>query len=285
LSKYIWLSFQVDLIADYAKKNNIYTIEDCTHGFGGKYNGKPNGTYCDASFFSTQWNKPFSTGIGGFAIINNNSLKIQIEDINKQLITPTFKDKFILQLLLYAKNKILTRKNYWQLRNIYRILSKHNLIIGSSQGVELESLSIPKEYFKNISDVQLNEGIKNISELKNNIKKRIGNAKKYTDFLISQDKYHVSYEFNENHSFLKYPLLVRDRNLFEQLAQKAKIELGDWFCSPIHPVKENLNLWNVEIKKIPIAFEISNQIVNLPTDIDNIENVILFLKKNINQII
>ncbi|MCB0824080.1 MAG: aminotransferase class I/II-fold pyridoxal phosphate-dependent enzyme, partial [Bacteroidales bacterium] len=57
------LSFEVDKIAALAKAKNIYSIEDCTHGFGGTFNGKPNGSYCDAAFFSTQWNKPFSTGI------------------------------------------------------------------------------------------------------------------------------------------------------------------------------------------------------------------------------
>ncbi|MFO7790645.1 MAG: aminotransferase class I/II-fold pyridoxal phosphate-dependent enzyme, partial [Bacteroidales bacterium] len=46
------LSSGVGHIIDIAKKHKLYTIEDCTHGFGGHYHGKPNGTYCDASFFS-----------------------------------------------------------------------------------------------------------------------------------------------------------------------------------------------------------------------------------------
>ena len=60
------LSSEIEEIVEFAKEKEIVTIEDCTHGFGGSYNGKPNGVFADASFFSTQWNKPFSTGIGGF---------------------------------------------------------------------------------------------------------------------------------------------------------------------------------------------------------------------------
>ena len=37
---------------DFAKEKGITTIEDCTHGFGGTYQGKPNGVRSDFSFFS-----------------------------------------------------------------------------------------------------------------------------------------------------------------------------------------------------------------------------------------
>ena len=60
------LSADVELLVNMAHELGIAAIEDCTHGFGGYYNGKPNGTIADAAFYSTQWNKPFSTGLGGF---------------------------------------------------------------------------------------------------------------------------------------------------------------------------------------------------------------------------
>jgi len=36
------LSSDVEELVNYAKEHNIITIEDCTHGFGGLYNNKPN---------------------------------------------------------------------------------------------------------------------------------------------------------------------------------------------------------------------------------------------------
>lgn len=45
------LSADIEETIALAKSYNIITIDDCTHGFGGIYNGHPNGTLTDASFF------------------------------------------------------------------------------------------------------------------------------------------------------------------------------------------------------------------------------------------
>ena len=50
------LSSHLEELVAIAKTYNLFTIEDCTHGFGGTYNGKPNGSFCEAALFSTQWN-------------------------------------------------------------------------------------------------------------------------------------------------------------------------------------------------------------------------------------
>jgi dTDP-4-amino-4,6-dideoxygalactose transaminase len=47
------LSANLDPILDLAKKKGIEVIDDCTHGFGGAYKGKPNGSVTRLSFFST----------------------------------------------------------------------------------------------------------------------------------------------------------------------------------------------------------------------------------------
>ena len=62
------LAADLDGIFEVANRYKLGVIEDCAHGVGGFHKGKPNGTIADASFFSSQWNKPFSTGLGGYAI-------------------------------------------------------------------------------------------------------------------------------------------------------------------------------------------------------------------------
>lgn len=44
------LSSDLDAIFEIAKKYDLFVIEDCAHGFGGYYKGKPNGTIADVSF-------------------------------------------------------------------------------------------------------------------------------------------------------------------------------------------------------------------------------------------
>ena len=92
------LSNEVDEIVLLAKNHGLYTIEDCTHGFGGKYNGIYNGLKSDCSFYSSQWNKPFSTGVGGILLVNNTHLLSQIE---------------IQKLLLSSLSSCLQHKAYW----------------------------------------------------------------------------------------------------------------------------------------------------------------------------
>jgi perosamine synthetase len=279
------LSSEVDVIASFARGKHIYTIEDCTHGFGGTFKGKPNGSWCDSAFYSTQWNKPFSTGIGGFCAVNNHEIIPQLEKINKELSNPSVKDQIVLSVLLFAADNFLDSKNYWRLRSIYRFLSKYNLVIGSSQGSELNSTEMPADYFKGISKVQIKKGVANLKSFVNVMNKRKKNAILYSEFLKGYFKYHVSKDLFCDHSFLKYPILVKDRKKFDELAIKAKIKLGDWFCSPIYPVKENWEKWDLNATTIPNAVYLSQHIENLSTETDNPEAVLKFLMQNIDELI
>ncbi len=281
------LSSDLEAIIALAKEKNLYTIEDCAHGFGGKYNGKPNGVYCDAAFYSTQWNKPFSTGIGGFALINNVELLKNIKNVNLSLAKPSKKEIFILSLLLYFRRNFLNKSNYQKLVELYRHLSKYNIVVGSSGGDEIAGTKMPKAYFKGISELQIKEGLKSLERFDELLLLRKKNAKIYTSFLKENGKYHVAEKLFENHSFLKYPIFVKDRKFFETYASKEKIELGNWFCSPIHPVSDERQFAcrNLDINFIPNSYRISKQIVNLPTDTENAEEIISFLKKNIECIV
>ncbi len=280
------LSSNLETLISIAKKNDLYTIEDCTHGFGGFYNEKPNGSYCDAAFYSTQWNKPFSTGVGGFAVTNNNFIKNELKKMEQEKLKPTIKDKVMLKVLYLVKNKLLNDITYWSFIRTYRFLSKHNIVLGSSKGGEIEGIERPEGYFKDFCDIQAKEGLKNIRPLKDILELRKKNANIYTDFLISKGKNHVPKELFKNHSFLKYPLLVKDRKQFLNLAEKNRISLGDWFLSPLHPAREEiLYKWGFDKSKCPIAAELSSKVVNIPTDTKNIGKVIDFLGMNIKEVL
>lgn len=274
------LSSNVEEIIKIAKKHNLYTVEDCCHGFGGTYNEKPNGTLADASFFSTQWNKPFSTGVGGFALINNESLKIKMDKFSKSLLEATRFDKAWLTVLYQIKKYLVNKNTYWFMLKFYRFLSKHNVVLGSSSGGEINSNIMPKNYLKKVSIVQIKEGIKSLRNLDQILILRKKNALIYSDYLRKNSKKHVADIDFANHSFLKYPILVNDRAQFFKLAEKAKISLGDWFISPLHPIKKDFCLWDFNKKDYPIATDIASKVVNLPTETKEIDKVIIFMEKH-----
>lgn len=279
------LSSEVEEIIDFAKEHNILTIEDCTHGFGGEYNSKPNGTYADASFFSTQWNKPFSTGIGGFVFMKNTNYLEKIKKVNENLIKPSFKEVFMLRFLYILNKYIVTPKTYWFLIKTYRFLSKKGVVIGSSSGSEISSIKIPKNYFKSSSLFQEKKGEKNIGKLKEVIAKRKKNALILNEFLIKNNKTAIDLILIENHSFLKFPILVKDRDKFKSNAEKANIKLGDWFVSMIHPIEGNFNEWFLVPEDFPVSEQISSKILNLDTEDKTVDKTLDFLTQNLPNII
>lgn len=271
------LSSNVETLVSIARKHSLYTIEDCTHGFGGTYEGRPNGSYCDAAFYSTQWNKPFSTGVGGFALIKNEPLRSRIEAVNAQLEPTSVKDALSLSVLYFVREKILTDRRYWRMVKLYRWLSKYKLVQGSSSGVEIESTQMPANYFKALSTMQMKKGLSNLNSLEEMLTRRKRNAIRYNEYLAARGKTVVNPQLFDNHSFLKYPLLVQNRDEVLKLAEEYQVPLGEWFCSPIHPVMEHWEQWDFEGEHFPVALRCASLMVNLPTDVEDITPVLRFI--------
>ena len=279
------LSSQVNQIVGLAKSKGIYSIEDCTHGFGGTYEGISNGLHTDCAFYSSQWNKPFSTGIGGILYVKNETLIPAIEHLNKELKTPSIKNVLVLRTLLFARMYVLKNWSYWFLLRLYRKLSALGLVVGSSSKQEIESIHEPDDYFMGLSDVQAKKGVKALNKLDAVLQIRKKNGHLVNDWMKDHDKYHLKAALLTNHSFLKFPALVKDRALFLKAAENHKIPMGDWFTSPLHPVQGNLSEWKLSVAEFPNALEISAQIVNLPTDLENLGPLLDFLEKHKNELL
>lgn len=280
------LSSDLDAIMVIAKEKNIIVIEDCTHGLGGFYKGRKNGTIADAAFFSTQWNKPFSTGIGGMAYVRDKVVADKMWKFEEEAIAPGFMQRTQLSLLLKVRSIMKAPAVYWPMIKLYRFLSKNNLVVGSSQGNELDNSILPDDFLKQMANVQLKKGISELMKLNQYVSHRVKVAAQYDEALR---KLGIKINSNSDNAYLKYPLLVKDRKLFFELAAKKNIELGDWFISPIHPITEQFHLWQYDYGKFPIAEYVSAQIVNLPTHIDMgpkaVERVLSFLNENKDQLL
>jgi perosamine synthetase len=65
--------------------------------------------------------------------------------------------------------------------------------------------------------------------------------------------------------FLRYPLLVKNKQAVLSAAKTARVQLGDWFLSPIHPNDSNWELAGYEPGCCPLAERICNHVINIPT--------------------
>ena len=279
---------EIEKIArEYGEKygHTIYTIEDCTHGFGGKYHGKSNGISCDASFFSTQWSKPFTTGVGGFSVIHNADVRAKVKDNQADLVQPGLKETLELKLMYFIRQYIINDFTYWPMIRLYRWLSRHNLVVGSSSGEEIVGIEMPEGYLKAQSATQMKKGIKSLKKLDAVNQLRRKNAQSYTEFLKKHRKYHVDESLHEDHIFIRYPLLVNDREVFRQRAEDAKVILGEWFEAPVYPADAPLSTWKVDPSTLPVAMDVCEHIVNLSTDEKNVDKIIAFLEKHLELIV
>ena len=259
------LSADMDALLEIGNRRGVHVVEDCTHGIGGMYKGRKNGTLAKASFFSTQWNKPFSTGLGGFASVEK-SLIGSMQAFEASCFQPSWKDVELLRALIAVRNRISGSSLYWQAIHLYRALSKWKFFTGSSSADELIGTQMPDDYLEGISSLQCKAGTEGLKHLDENVKHQREIAARYTKFLNAFSVRLPEEPEGYYHSYLKYPLLVSDRKLFLQLAEKNQVEMGDWFLSPIHPVTENLECWKYIPGSCKIAERVSSQIVNLPTN-------------------
>lgn len=277
------LSSDLDAVRDVARTHDLRIIEDCAHGFGGTYKGRANGTVADAAFFSTQWNKPFSTGLGGIAVTRDQDIAGRLRAMEQEFPVPSFRDRTSLRMLWFVRERVLNAQTYWTALYLYRWLSRHNLVLGSSQGIELEHPVEPKYFVKGFSDFQAKTGIHQLNSFEKTLMHRKRLAAEYNKILIDLAVEPPLVPSFADHGYLKYPLLVKERTAIFRSAVDERIELGDWFLSPLHPVNKNFQNWNYRWGENPIAEKISRHVINLPTHTDvndkYIDRIRTFLKK------
>jgi perosamine synthetase len=279
------LSTNVEEILAIAKKYSLITIDDCTHGFGGTYNGKSNGSMADVAFFSSQWNKPFSTVIGGYLEVNNSQFLEGVKLEYETYIQPSLIENIKILFLFYIKKILVNPKTYWMAIYCYRWLSKNDFILGSSQGAEITTIKKPTDYEKKLGWAQQYLGLKELKKMDKVLARRKMNAHMISKWLKENHKKYVSSEYYENHSWLKFPIRVVKRAEFFKRAEKANISLGDWFISPIHPVTTDFQQWGYSKGCCSVAEKAARELVNVPTDLINMKKLIRFLDEHKNYII
>jgi len=283
------LSPDFDAIQAIAHRYDLKIIEDNTHGFGSAYKNQLAGLLGDAAFFSTQWNKPYSTGIGGFVIAREKALAQKIADLESTLAKPNATKSYALALQMRLRKVMDSTGLYWPAVNTYRWLSKRNIISGSSAGEELIGIERPANYWMATSEVQAKEGIRQLALFGENLKHRRQLANFYRSSCRSLGLSPVFEPNYAQHIFLKYPFFVKNRQQFLELASRNNIRLGEWLSSPIHPIIDGWETWHYQKGSCPIAEKVSQHLLNLPTDPDislkEAGRIMDFLKKNQNALL
>ncbi len=254
----------MDAILQIARQRNIPVIEDCCLSLGSKYKGHLLGSMGQSAYFSFQWNKPFTTGLGGMAITNDAELAQKIETVCRDITQPTGKDKLMLTAQLLVYRTFIYPRTTALAQNLFRFLTRKGIVVGSSSTCEFEPV-MPEGFFKAMSSVQAGSGLKQLKKLQKNIEHRIQMAELY-DRLLAEKGWAVR---NYNKGIMepvmvRYPIRITEKKKALEQAASHGIELGSWFESPLHPEETPLEPYGYKIGMCPQAEKASRETVNLP---------------------
>lgn len=256
----------MDKILDIAKRHNLFVIEDSCHALGSKYKGKQVGSFGDAAFFSSQWSKPITTGLGGWAKINNQELLKRFKKIYSTYSLPTLRENLLLKLYYHIYSIFFKPEFFWFAQDTYRFVSRLGLAIGSSSQDELKC-DMPVAYQKKMSrwqEVLLSKKISKIDEFNAH---RMKISFIYKKYLGENGINQVNLSEDYDPIFLRYPIKVRNKVKILIEARKQRIELGDWFVSPVHPLLDGMEKVNYIKGCCKNAEKICGEVINLPTHV------------------
>lgn len=273
----------MDDIVKIAEEKNIPIIEDCCHTLMSTYKGNIVGTFGVGSFYSFEWGKPVIIGIGGSAIINNNSLREKLKlDYNNYKLPSRFSQ---LRLMLqYIVHNILYRpSSYWFGRFLYHKMTSLGIAEGSYNPIQEEN-SKSQDFSLKMSNYHkklLEREIKKVENLTSHSK---WIASQYRNRIKSNVVCHLKVSNNCKVIFARYPLITNNKQRLLEKAQESNIEIADWYSTPIHPIKSNKwTLINYKKGSCPNAEMMCTKIVTLPTNKkvtrSDINNIVNFLNK------
>lgn len=254
----------MDPLLAVARGRGVAVIEDCCLALGSRYKGKLCGTFGAAAYWSFQWNKPFTTGIGGMAVTSDADLAARIDTVCREnLLLPSAKaaDMLALQRLVY-RLLIFPRTTAMATR-LFRWLSAKGLVIGSSSSEEFSPV-MPEGFFRTMSKGQARAGLRQMKRLEQNLAHRRELQKLYEDLLRAADWPLPATPESMDPVLVRYPVRVADKARAVAEAPQHFIELGTWFECPLHPIETPLAAYDYQEGQCPVAEKASREVVNLP---------------------
>ena len=270
-------------IGDWTQRRGIPIIEDCCHSLGTMVDGRLCGSFGKFAFMSGQWNKPFSTGLGGMLLVNDPTLADAVERlVESELEQPSEFANLLLRCQIAAYDLLVWPASARPVTLIYRALNRLRLVKGSSSPSEYHGV-MPDDYFTAMAPCQIRRGLKEISKIEEYIRHRAETAAFYHEELPKLGFQPLSMPDVERQPLLRYPVRVANKAEVLSLARRKSIEIGGWFERALHPKGTRLQDFGYEDGMCPESERAAREVVNLPThlrvDARVADGVLTFLRQ------
>ena len=254
----------MDEIMDIAGRHGIAVLEDCCLALGSTYKGKIVGTFGQAAYFSFQWNKPYTSGLGGMATTSDESLASRLRELCKnEMAPPSTAQAAMLAVQLAIYRMFIYPKTTALAANVFRALTKLGLVVGSS-GTQEYAPAMAADFFRGMSTAQVRAGARQLRRVARNLAHRRRMARLYDQLLCDAGWPRVEIPDHLDPVLVRYPIRVADKKRALERAAKHLVELGSWFECPLHPIETPLEVYGYRAGMCPIAERASREVVNLP---------------------
>lgn len=269
-------------IQAWADAEEVSVIEDCCHTFGVRVEGRLCGTFGRFAFMSGQWNKPFSTGLGGILLVNDPSLADEVSQLlDNEARQVGFLSNLFLSAQIRAFETLVTPRTTARITRFYRVLNRLGLVVGSSSEGELRG-DMPEKYLSTMAPCQIAKGLRELGRIEENIRHRKRLTAFYHGRLADLGFGPLRMDVEEL-PLLRYPVRVTNKNAVLEAAEKSAVEIGSWFEIPLHPAETRMADFGYRSGMCPEAERASEQVINLPThlkvDEKTAERTLRFLKE------
>jgi perosamine synthetase len=245
-----------------AQRYDLRVIEDCAHALGTWCANTHVGMVGDAGFFSFQWSKPYTSGLGGMAVTRDPDLAGRIRDVHQSFSQPSLSARMRLRVQWAAYDMFFKPRLYWSAQALLRRVSRTGIFVGSSSSAELEGHA-PTDSEWRMSGFQEAIGESALVDVQSTIRHRRDLAAAY-DERLRRAGWPIQ-ERSADTTLLRYPIRVANKWDLLERARHERIELGTWFESPLHPIPlESHARFGYEPGRCPNAERAARELVNLP---------------------
>jgi len=247
-----------------ARQHNLAVIEDCAHSLGSTFEGQVVGTFGVGAFYSFQWSKPFTTGLGGIAITSDTELAQNLRKIQKEFEWPHLFDRLRLGCQYHIYQRYFSPTFFWTAMKALSVFSRLGIFVGSSDVRELSG-GMPEDGKWRMSSMQARTGLKQLAKWSTQTEHRRQLSGFYADFFRKRDWPLVTIPPNVEVLFLRYPLRVANKQEILRLAQNERIEIGSWMETVLHPVGGSLlDGFGYKTGLCSVAEKAAAEVINLP---------------------
>ena len=216
-----------DRIEALACEHGVPVIEDCCHLRRDQWREAPAGQSTVAALFSYEWGKPLVAGLGGEVVCLDADLEAKLRVSHGKYREPGRLSSWRLALQYQSFARLYHPRRYWGVRDWFRRLSRLKVAEGNYDAANGPALAARELAMDRGARRRLN---------------RAEAAAPGTDWAEAYREAIDSPAFTHPPSdgtfrLARYPLRVERKEAFLKLARARKMEVADWYTSPVHPLE------------------------------------------------